>query len=86
MLYEVITIQVSPPDEHGYCSYGVSTDIVKSAAENAKRVIAEVNENTPRVLGDCFIHVRDIHKLVPSSAPILEAPQGAPDDLSRNIV
>ena len=78
-------IQVSPPDEHGYCSYGVSTDIVKSAAESAKRVIAEVNSNTPRVLGDCFIHVRDIDQLVPSDAPILEAPQGAPDELSRNI-
>ena len=78
-------IQVSPPDEHGYCSYGVSTDIVKSAAESARVVIAEVNENAPRSLGDCFIHVRDIDALVPSDEPILEAPQGAPDELARSI-
>ncbi len=78
-------IQVSPPDQHGYCSYGVSTDIVKSAAESAKVVLAEVNENAPRVLGDCFIHVRDITALVPSDEPILEAPQGTPDDLARAI-
>ena len=78
-------IQVSPPDEHGYCSYGVSTDIVKSAAESAKVVIAEVNDNTPRTLGDCFIHVRDITTLVHSTEPMIEAPQGEPDALSRSI-
>jgi acyl-CoA hydrolase/RimJ/RimL family protein N-acetyltransferase len=82
---DVALIQVSPPDEHGYCSYGVSTDIVKSAAENAKRVIAEVNSNAPRSLGDCFINVRNLHRLVPCEEPILEAPQGEPDDLARNI-
>jgi len=78
-------IQVSPPDDHGYCSYGVSTDIVKSAAESARVVIAEVNENAPRALGDCFIHVRDIHALVACDVPILEATQGAPDALARDI-
>jgi acyl-CoA hydrolase/RimJ/RimL family protein N-acetyltransferase len=78
-------IQVSTPDEHGYCSYGVSTDIVKSAAESARVVIAEVNENTPRSLGDCFIHVRDIAALVPSDEAILEAPQGVPDELAKAI-
>lgn len=85
IVIDLALIQVSPPDEHGYCSYGVSTDIVKSAAESAKRVVAEVNSNTPRVLGDCFIHVKDIHRLVPSDDPILEAPQGAPDKLSKDI-
>jgi 4-hydroxybutyrate CoA-transferase len=78
-------IQVSPPDEHGYCSYGVATDIVKSAAESAKVVIAEVNANAPRSLGDCFIHVRDLDALVPCDEPILEAPQGTPDELSKDI-
>lgn len=82
---DVALVQVSPPDAHGYCSFGVSTDIVKSASENARRVICEVNENTPRALGDCFINVRDIDRLVPSDRPILEAPQGEPDDLARDI-
>ncbi|MGD8414059.1 MAG: GNAT family N-acetyltransferase [Candidatus Latescibacterota bacterium] len=85
IMNDVALVQVSPPDEHGYCSFGVSTDIVKSAAESARRVICEVNSNTPRSLGDCFINVRDVHRLVPSDRPILEAPQGEPDDLARDI-
>ncbi|MBT8338355.1 MAG: GNAT family N-acetyltransferase [Gemmatimonadetes bacterium] len=85
VVIDVALIQVSPPDEHGYCSYGVSTDIVKSAAESARYVIAEVNSTMPRALGDCFIHVRDIDRLVASDRPILEAPQGEPDELARRI-
>lgn len=85
VIIDVALIAVSPPDKHGYCSYGVSTDIVKSAAESARMVIAEVNNKMPRVLGDCFIHVSDIDYLVPSSRPILEAPQGEPDELSGKI-
>jgi acyl-CoA hydrolase/GNAT superfamily N-acetyltransferase len=85
LVIDVALIQISEPDAHGYCSYGVSTDIVKSAAENARAVIAEVNSNMPRTLGDCFIHVRDIDALVPCDNPILEAPQGEPDELARKI-
>lgn len=85
MVIDVALIQVSTPDEHGYCSYGVSTDIVKSAAESARIVIAEVNSTMPRALGDCFIHVRDIDVLVPCDDPIPEAPQGKPDELARQI-
>ncbi len=82
---DVALIQVSQPDEHGYCSYGVSTDIVKSAAESAHVVIAEVNSQAPRVLGDCFIHVRDIDAMVASDEPILEAPQGEESALALQI-
>lgn len=82
---DVAMISVSPPDRHGFCSYGVSVDIVKSATESARLVVAEVNEQMPRTLGDCFINVRDIDYLVASSRPVLEAPQGAPDELSKRI-
>lgn len=85
VVLDVALIEVSPPDERGYCSYGVSTDIVKAAAESARCVIAEVNEQMPRVTGDCFIHVSDIDRLVPSDRPILESVQGTPDELSRRI-
>lgn len=78
-------IALSEPDTHGYCSYGVSTDIVKSAAESAKVVIAEISPHMPRTLGDCFIHVNDIDFLVPSEREVMEASQGSPDDLSRRI-
>ncbi len=54
---DIAVIQVSPPDEHGFCSYGVEVGVTKSAAESAKIIIAEVNPNMPRILGDSFIHV-----------------------------
>jgi acyl-CoA hydrolase/GNAT superfamily N-acetyltransferase len=82
---DVAMISVSPPDRHGYCSYGVSTDIVKSAAESARLVIAEVNEQMPRSLGDCFIHVKDIDSIVPSDRPVLEAVPAEPDDMAQRI-
>ncbi len=85
VVIDVALIEVSPPDAHGYCSYGVSTDIVKAGAESARVVIAEVNTQMPRTLGDCFIHVRDIDRVVQSRRPILEAIQGEPDDLSQRI-
>jgi 4-hydroxybutyrate CoA-transferase len=71
---DVALIQVSTPDKHGYCSYGISVDYTKPAAEAAKTVIAEVNPNMPRTLGDCFIHVSDIDYIVESDDPILELP------------
>ncbi|MGA9574016.1 MAG: acetyl-CoA hydrolase/transferase C-terminal domain-containing protein, partial [Lysobacterales bacterium] len=82
---DVALIQVTPPDEHGYCSYGVSVDVTKAAAESADHVVAEINPNMPRTLGDCFIHINDIHELVPSDMPILEAPVGKIDDIADQI-
>jgi 4-hydroxybutyrate CoA-transferase len=60
LVLDVAVIQVSPPDAHGYCSYGVEVGVTKSAAETAGLVIAEVNPNMPRTLGDSFIHVDQI--------------------------
>lgn len=76
MPVDVALIHVSTPDEHGYCSYGVTVDYEKHAAEVAKLVIAQVNENMPRTLGDSFIHVSDIDCIVECNDPILEL--GAP--------
>lgn len=52
---DVAIVQVSPPDKHGYCSLGTSVDIARSAVNQAKQVIAQVNPNMPRVHGDAFI-------------------------------
>ncbi len=82
---DVALIQVSPPDRHGYCSYGVSTDVVKPATEAANLVIAEVNDQMPRTLGDAFLHVDDIDFLVPVDYPILETQVGVADETARNI-
>ncbi|MEO8607446.1 MAG: acetyl-CoA hydrolase/transferase C-terminal domain-containing protein [Chloroflexota bacterium] len=64
LVLDVAVIHVSPPDEHGYCSYGVEVGVTKSAAESAGTVIAEVNPNMPRTLGDSFIHVNQIDYFV----------------------
>ncbi|OGQ95111.1 MAG: 4-hydroxybutyrate CoA-transferase [Deltaproteobacteria bacterium RIFOXYD12_FULL_57_12] len=65
-------IQVCPPDAQGKVSLGISVDIVKSAAENASLVIAQVNPQMPRTLGDSFLDIHDLDILVPVDAPILE--------------
>ena len=61
---DVAIIQTSMPDDHGYMSLGVETLATMAAIRAAKIVLAQVNENMPRTLGDCFVHVSKIHKLV----------------------
>lgn len=72
-------IHVSPPDEHGFCSLGVEVGLTKTAAESAKVIIAEVNEQMPRTLGDSFIHVSRLNYIVPVDYPIPELPMGGDD-------
>lgn len=74
MPVDVALIQVSKPDEHGYCSFGVSSDYTKPAADCAKIVIAEVNKQMPRTMGNSFIHVSDMDFIVESDHPIIELP------------
>src|SRR5512136_2391914 len=69
---DVALIHVSPPDEHGFCSFGTGVDTTKTAAECARIVIAQVNPRMPRTLGDSFIHVSMIHHLVEYEEPLLE--------------
>ncbi len=61
---DVALIHVSPPDEHGFCSFGVEIGVTKTAAEVARYVIAEVNPRMPRTLGDSFIHVSKLDCIV----------------------
>ena len=72
MPVDVALVQVSSPDEHGYCSFGVSNDYTKPAADYAKMVIAEVNPRMPRTMGDSFIHVSKIDYIVETSHEIIE--------------
>lgn len=72
---DVTMCMVSRPDEHGFCSFGVSVDYTKPAAESSKIVIAEVTPNMPRTLGDAFIHVSEIDYIVEcESKPIILQP------------
>ncbi|HET9951453.1 MAG TPA: acetyl-CoA hydrolase/transferase C-terminal domain-containing protein [Candidatus Eisenbacteria bacterium] len=72
---DVALIQVSPPDEHGFCSFGVGVECTKAAASVANVVIAQVNPNMPRVLGDSFIHVRNVTYFVEADEPLMELPR-----------
>ena len=71
---DVALIQVSKPDENGNCSYGISCDFTKPAAQVAKLVIAQVNDQMPFIGGDNFIHISDIDYIVEHSTPMLELP------------
>jgi acetyl-CoA hydrolase len=76
---DVALIHVSLPDEHGFCSYGVEVGLTKTGAESAKIIIAQVNKNMPRVLGDSFIHISKINCLVEVDEEIKELPHGEKD-------
>lgn len=65
---DVALIFVSVPDDHGFCSYGVSVDYTKAVAESASIVIAEVSKNMPRTYGDSFIHISEIDYIVETEA------------------
>lgn len=72
MPIDVALIQVSPPDAHGFCSFGVGVDATLGAARNAKFVLAQVNDQMPRTYGDSFIHIKDLDAVVEVSRPLCE--------------
>ncbi|MBK9227815.1 MAG: acetyl-CoA hydrolase/transferase C-terminal domain-containing protein [Ignavibacteria bacterium] len=69
---DITLLHLSPPDEHGYCSYGISNECSKTAAENSKIIIAQINPRMPRVLGDNFIHIDKIDYAVEINEPVPE--------------
>jgi acyl-CoA hydrolase/RimJ/RimL family protein N-acetyltransferase len=82
---DVALIQVSPPDERGFCSLGLSVDIVKSAAQCARVVIAQINPKMPRTCGDSLISVRKIHWFMECAATLPEMSQAVLDDRHERI-
>lgn len=79
LVLDAAIIHVSPPDKHGYCSFGVEVGVTKSAAESAGIIIAEINPNMPRMLGDSFIHVSQIDYFIEVD---YELPQISPEPAS----
>lgn len=82
---DVALIQVSPPDEHGYCSYGIEVGVTKTAATAAKIILAEINPKMPRTLGDSFIHVSKLDYIVEVDYDIPEMKLGVSDEISIQI-
>jgi 4-hydroxybutyrate CoA-transferase len=85
MPIDVALIQVSPPDSHGFCSFGVGVDTTLTAAKCAGFVIAQVNDRMPRTYGDSFIHVSQIDLLVEVSRPLCELPAVEISDMHRAV-
>lgn len=82
---DVAFIQVSEPDEEGYCSYGISADIVYSAVGCAKTIIAQVNKHMPRTFGDPVIHVSQITAACRGDEPLIEVPTPVPSEIDTKI-
>jgi 4-hydroxybutyrate CoA-transferase len=77
--------QVSPPNEHGYCSFGVSVDYTKPAAECSKIKIAQVNKFMPYTYGDSFIHISDLDYIVEHDAPLIELQPAVLSEIEKAI-
>jgi len=82
---DVALIHVTPPDARGMVSLGISVDIVRSAAENASLVIAQVNPQMPRTRGDSLLSVHDLDLMVPVDMPLLETKPTETDETTRRI-
>lgn len=73
---DVALVHLSPPDEHGFLSFGIENGLTKSAAESARVIIAEVNQQMPRTLGDSFIHLSRLNFIVPVNYQLAEMSMG----------
>ncbi len=78
-------VQTSPPDAHGFLSYGVENLATKAAAENAKQLIVQINDKMPRTLGNCFIHISRVTKLVEISEELPELKINPPSEVEQKI-
>lgn len=85
MPIDVALIHVSPPDDHGFCSLGIEVGLTKTAAEVAKVIIAEVNPRMPRTLGDSFIHVSKLTRVVEVDYALPEIRPEQPSPIQQAI-
>ncbi|KAI0237031.1 4-hydroxybutyrate coenzyme A transferase [Lamellibrachia satsuma] len=91
---DIAMIQVSPPDNHGFCTLGPSVDCTRAAVQNAKYIIALVNPNMPRTFGDGVIHMSHCDVVVTGTDPLpVTSPHGASEEeeqigrlISENLV
>ena len=82
---DVALVSLTPPDEHGFCCFGVEVGTTKPAAEEARIIIAEINRRMPRTFGDSFIHVSRLSHIVEVDYPLPEVPQGGSSSLHMRV-
>ena len=82
---DVVLMQVSPPDAHGYVSLGTTVDCTLTAARNAKVVIAEVNDRMPRTHGETNLHVSQITAFVETSHELYDVHAEPFTEIQRRV-
>lgn len=82
---DVALLQVTPPDEHGFCSLGPSVDCTRAAIQNAKYIVAQVNKNQPRTFGDGLVHMSHLDVMVEADFPLPEPKRGPPSEVETQI-
>jgi acyl-CoA hydrolase/GNAT superfamily N-acetyltransferase len=82
---DVALIQVSPPDQYGFCSLGINVDIAKPIAQTAYLTIAEINPQMPRTLGSSFIHLKEIDNFIYHDHPLLEFKFDEPSEIVERL-
>jgi len=85
MPIDVALLELSPPDSHGFCSFGVGVDTSLTAAKCARHVVAQINDQMPRTFGDSFIHVTELDAIVDSSRPLCAMKRPHITDMHRAI-
>ncbi|MBR4283338.1 MAG: acetyl-CoA hydrolase/transferase family protein [Anaerotignum sp.] len=82
---DVMMISISEPDKHGFCSIGPGVDHIPTMKNHAKLIIAQMNKNLPRVMGNSFVHLRDVDIIVEEDRPIPTLPGAEITDVERKI-
>jgi acyl-CoA hydrolase len=85
MPIDVALLELSPPDSHGFCSFGVGVDTSLTAAKCAHYVVAQINDQMPRTFGDSFIHVSELDAVVDSSRPLCAMELHQPTEMHTAI-
>jgi acetyl-CoA hydrolase len=84
---DVAFVHLSPPDDHGFCSFSIETGLTKTAAESADCIVAQVNPQMPYIQGDTFIHIDDLDYIVAADEPLDEFTMASakPDETIEQI-
>jgi acyl-CoA hydrolase len=85
MKIDVALLELSPPDSHGFCSFGVGVDTSLTAAKCARYVVAQINDQMPRTYGDSFIHVTELDAIVQDSRPLCAIKQTQITEMHKAI-
>jgi len=81
----VAFVQISPPDEFGFCSLGVAVDLARKAMDQATLVVGEINPSVPRILGDTFVSINEFDYLVNATSELIYYQRWPVDDAINEV-